>query len=483
MYYVHVTRPTTDLHASAGYYPDPLVPRSFDKAMSVPGSTTSFYLLTHVPYGTPPGIYAATLHVQNGSEVVDLPVSLRVRGFGWTRISARSAWPVNAGAISRSLEGSGVHFAGQAKRQILQSFFRTMLEHGITPSITQAWPDVTSSGHVAASSYASSLAPLLDDDGLAIQDTQLPWINWFPWNQSRYTPGSARLETYLTELCRVYKQNGWEKKAYAYIVDEPDGAAGERKAEKYARVLHRASAKSGFRCRFLLTDEPRPKSLGGIKTANAFLFDDVDIWVPRYIYFFGRVPALRDRQRHGDEIWWYTYANHFIGRTPNYVIEKPFTDERVWGWLMYQWKVDGLLNWGINRWGLATTGDGWRDPYKKPLSCLKRDGRGSNGETCLLYPGYYPRYGLNDPYAPPVSSLRLEALRDGLEEREYLKLAAQTGTGSAAFVRDVVKQVTWYPYSIRQGNIFDFPKYTKSTSAFAAARRQLAERIEAYQGQ
>ncbi len=55
VYYVHVTRPTTDLHASAGYYPDPLVPRAFDKAISVPGSTTAFYLLTHVPYGTPPG--------------------------------------------------------------------------------------------------------------------------------------------------------------------------------------------------------------------------------------------------------------------------------------------------------------------------------------------------------------------------------------------------------------------------------------------
>ena len=127
--------------------------------------------------------------------------------------------------------------------------------------------------------------------------------------------GQRPAETYLTELCRVDEQNGWEKKAYAYIVDEPDGAAGERKAEKYARVLHRASAKSGFRSASA-TDEPRPKSLGGIKTANAFLFDDVDIWVPRYIYFFGRVPALRDRQRHGDEIWWYTYANHFIGGPP-----------------------------------------------------------------------------------------------------------------------------------------------------------------------
>ena len=165
------------------------------------------------------------------------------------------------------------------------------------------------------------------------------------------------------------------------------------------------------------------------------------------------------------------------------MIEKPFTDERVWGWLTYQWKVDGLLNWGMNRWGLATTGDGWRDPYKKPLSAPSATAGAATERRACSTRATTPRHGLNDPYAPLVSSLRLEALRDGLEEREYLKPAAQTGTGSAAFIRDVVKQVTWYPYSIRQGNIFDFPKYTKSTSVFAAARRQLAERIEAYQGQ
>jgi hypothetical protein len=484
VYYVHVTRPTTDLHAKAGYYPDPLVPREFGRSMTLPGSTTSFYLLTHVPYGTPPGTYAATLHVQNGTTTVDLPMTLRVWNFGWTRIDVGSSWAMSARDIGASLAGSGIDFTGATKRRILQPFFQMMLEHGVTPNVAQVWPKVTTAGHVSdAGAFATNLTPLLGDGGLAMQDTQLPWLNWFPWSRSSYGPSSVRIANYLADVSSVYKRHGWEKKAYAYILDEPVGAAAERKAEAYARALHAASKKSGFRLRFLLTDDPRPKWIIAKKAANTFLYDDVDIWVPRYYYFFGRISSLSERRAAGKEIWWYTYANRCIAKMPNYVIEKPFTDERVWGWLMYRWKVDGLLNWGFNDWGKPLVGGGWRDPYKNPLSSLKRDGRGANGDICLVYPGYYPRYGLTDPYAPPVSSLRLEALRDGLEEREYLKLAGKTGPGSAAFVSGVIKNVTWYPYKIRYGNVFDFPKYATSTSVYAAARLRLANRIETYQGQ
>ena len=124
------------------------------------------------------------------------------------------------------------------------------------------------------------------------------------------------------------------------------------------------------------------------------------------------------------------YTNDSVGRTPSFVIDKPHIDSRAWGWLMEEWNVDGLLNWGFNRWGKASTGEGWRDPYRDPLSLIKGHLR-SNGDTCLVYPGYYPRYGLTDETAGPVASLRLEALRDGLEEREYLRIAKTLPGGGA----------------------------------------------------
>ena len=80
-----------------------------------------------------------------------------------------------------------------------------------------------------------------------------------------------------------------------------------------------------------------------------------------------------------------------------------------------------------------------------------------------------------------MSSLRLEALRDGLEEREYLKLAERTGTDGGTFVNKIIATITQFPYRIRQANVFTFPKYTHSVATFDSARLQLANRIEAYQ--
>ena len=173
---------------------------------------------------------------------------------------------------------------------------------------------------------------------------------------------------------------------------------------------------------------------------------------------------------------------------PGYLIDKTLADQRVFGWLMHQWDVGGLLNWGTNRWGDPYTGNGWRDPYQDPVSYRKKDGRVANGDSCLIYPGYYPRYGLTDPEAGPVSSLRLEALRDGLEDREYLRLAEKT-SGGAAFAKQVAARIAWYPYPVRQANVFDFPKYTtrpapstRRAGSSPSASSSLAERPRSVSG-
>jgi len=463
------------------------VPRDFGTAMTVPGSrnpgpTTPFYVLVHVPPDTPAGDYQAKLEVENGAEQAEIPVTLHVWDFGWQQLSARSAFCANGNAVRDYMRP--VIDWNREKDRVMGPFWTMMRQHGLSPSLLGVPRGVTTAGHFNAGAYAATLEPYLGAGGLDISDTQMPWLRWTPWREGTYSPTAAKLTAYLDTLTRMYKDHGWQDKAYTYILDETNTTSEERRAEAYARALHRASAKAGYRARFLLTDDPRPHSLGGaMKHANAFLFDDIDVWATRYYYYFGRIPAVRDiqRTRKNVQIWWYTYANGAVSRTPSYVIDKPHIDSRAWGWLMEEWHIDGLLNWGFNRWGKATTGNGWRDPYRDPLSLIKGKTR-SNGDTCLVYPGYYPRYGLTDPYAPPVSSLRLEALRDGLEEREYLELA-KTLPGGQAVVDQALATVTTFPYKIRQANVFDFPKYTHSNGVFDAAREKVAQFIEAAQAQ
>jgi opacity protein-like surface antigen len=481
--YVTVTRPTTGLHARRGRYPDPLVPKSFADQLSVPAETTSFYLLTHVPDSpSAAGDHTATLVVQNGAETVRVPFHLKVWGFGWAQLSTRTGFALNQRALRASVAGSHVKWSVLSP-QLLANTYAMLQQHGISSLAPLDLPQPSSSGHIDRGKLAAALAPYLDSGGLDLSATRIPWVPWWPWRVDReYNASSTRLEAYLTDVCAVYKQNGWQDKAYAFILDETTRTARERAAERYARVLHRASARSGYRIKFLLTDDPRPHSLGGVKRANGFLFDDVDIWGVRYYYFFGRVPELGHQKAAGKEIWWYTYANGSVDKIPNFVIEKPNTDQRAWGWLMQRWNVDGLINWALNEWFQAAHPSKWRDPYRDPLSWSTRT-RKANGDCSLIYPGYYPAYGLNDPYAAPVSSLRLEALRDGLEDREYLRLA-KTLPGGVQFVKSELDTITQFPYPIVQKNVFKFPKYKHGENdapAYENARYAVAAFIAANQ--
>ena len=124
--------------------------------------------------------------------------------------------------------------------------------------------------------------------------------------------------------------------------------------------------------------------------ANTFLFNDVDIWCVRYYYFFGRVPVLRKLQARGAQVWWYPYYNSSVAKLPNFVIDKSLADERVWGWLMYQWKVDGMLYWGVNRWGNARDRQGHSRPLQRPavVRVRRRPRRQRRGQPHL--PGLLP---------------------------------------------------------------------------------------------
>jgi len=459
--FVHIRRPTSFVGAKPGLYPDPLLPRAYGSTFTVPAGSSSVYLLFHVPYNTAAGQYTGSLHVSNGAgEQVDIPVTLTVYSFGWQKLSVQTAFGVSFKRLGGNLIADAKMFE----------------DHGVTPEMPNVVPRTTANGSIASGTYASALQPYLSPDGLDLTITVMPWLNWWPSYAWHMHSGNTALLNYLANVCRVFQANGWQDKLIAYPKDEPTTTSAEKTADALARTLHAASDRAGFRAKFLLTDDPRPTRITS-HAANKFLWNDVDIWCVRYYYFFGRVPVLRQLQKKGAEVWWYPYFNSSVAHMPTFVIDKSLADERVWGWLMYKWNVDGMLYYATTRWGNALTNKGTRDPYKDPLSFRYSDGRVANGESSLVYPGYYPPYGLNDKSAPPVSSLRLEALRDGFQDLEYLRIATRLGVSQSA-IDSVVNSVTWYPYPIKYGHIFKFPKYTTSQSTFNAARASIAGLIE-----
>ena len=79
-------------------------------------------------------------------------------------------------------------------------------------------------------------------------------------------------------------------------------------------------------------------------------------------------------------------------------------------WMQRQYNVTGNLYWSVN---ITQKYDGssftYRDIWNDPLAFP-----GANGDGYILYPGR--KYGIHGP----IGTMRLEMIRDGQEDYEYL---------------------------------------------------------------
>ena len=108
------------------------------------------------------------------------------------------------------------------------------------------------------------------------------------------------------------------------------------------------------------------------------------------------------------EKWWYG-CDWPVPPYATYHIDDKLLSSRLLSWMQYSYNVTGNLYWRINFWARKKDGDlVFVDPYKQsPFET-------TNGEGTLVYPG--KEYGL-DTFVPTI---RLESIRDGIEDFEAL---------------------------------------------------------------
>jgi hypothetical protein len=144
-------------------------------------------------------------------------------------------------------------------------------------------------------------------------------------------------------------------------------------------------------------------------------------WVPLFSSFASprgleQIDTVRVR---GDEIWWYA-ADSPTHPLPNFFLDYPVFDCRIVGTLSYLQNVKGVLYWCINReWKTnLDIREAWPDAPWKPYIFSVNTGKRKykNGMGNVVYPG---------KDAKLLSSLRLENLRDGLEDYEYWHALAE----------------------------------------------------------
>jgi hypothetical protein len=175
--------------------------------------------------------------------------------------------------------------------------------------------------------------------------------------------------------------------------------------------------------------------------------DDLHGWIAPYfrMYGFGVNAAqqqagisrsrevmsrLKAIQAGGGEAWTYDLP---LGsrRVPQLAIDGAASDARLLFWPLGREGTNGWFIAVSNRWinpvNISQTRNPWDDPLSwVGTSSLDKENLGphgviSNGWGSLYYPALRPELGLNDPLAQPVSSIRLQRMRDGVEDANLMR--------------------------------------------------------------
>jgi hypothetical protein len=441
-HYVQVVQASPGSPYPPGWWPDALIPFKHPEtgqplggrfpAAPFPvsaGQNQPVWVEGYVPTGTPAGTYTGevTLTAANGHTTV-VPVTLTVWNFTLPKNSSvRTAfghlwyfW--NAFGVSPSTGGD-----------IEWRISKTMLQHRVTlnrPGWTLGW-------------FTSDGTALPADEQLQEWLGTLGATTWeIPSDLFANPVGAdrAKMIRYLRTIYDYLNARGWSDRAFLYTptTDEPGSAQDYQEIRDFAAMVHEANPN----LRVLVTEQLTPEN-----ASWGSLDGSADIWVPRFSDY--NASAAQTLQAAGDRVWVYTTG---VTPAPVWLLDYPVLNFRVPLWMNWVNRVQGVLYWTSTYW--AEVSDPWTDTR------TMHDGPYVlNGEGSLVYPGNAVGY------SGAIASARLKALRDGLEDYEYLKLLGSvTGTSVAD--------------SIARTIATSFTSWNRSAEALQDARETLAERIE-----
>ena len=191
--------------------------------------------------------------------------------------------------------------------------------------------------------------------------------------------------------------------AYIYAYDEPQ--PGDPRVAQVLEALHQIEPQ--LKTLLVMHEPPDP-------VAQAQWLKDADIVCLRLTaYTPERAQQLKAL---GKELWLYTSSP--TPPYPSLVIDAPAMEPRILAWMAWKSGAQGLLYWCVNFWSA--------DPWTSTTNYASDQ----NGNGALYYP----------VIDGPVPSMRLEVLRDGIEDYEYLYL-----------LRELVGRVRAMPAAMSDG--------------------------------
>ena len=463
-HYLPITSTANTKYGHLGMVPDALVPLVHpengqatggkyggDNFNVKPGELQAFWLDIFVDKTTPPGIYKGVVEVTaRGLDAVVLPVELEV--FGFMLPSPKhllATFQLSSGSVKQSHQSKDRSRLPKKLQSELAHEYEAMLhEHYINN-----WSPITGfnyglngaqvtirNGKVVVdwSRFDKLVAPYMDgsayDDKVPAQTLFVPY--WIPVKKAKGDGWAHKVNMhnyrnieldlfgqYIKEVQHHMKEKGWIDRAYVFYFDEPFISDW-----KYAAFIQtsRVIRKEAPELKIMITDgykDPDEYKKRSYITEPIEKF--VDVWDP--VTFQVSSPELADyyRKRKAEgkfDIWCQTLANAnpkraVINLFPEY--DMPF--HRMWGVMSWNFGFQGIEWWETIVWWdgkVKKRLDPWTDPtafpgFRQPLNS---DGR-------LFFPGTPDAIGGPDI---PISTLRMKAIREAIEDYEYLYLLDHT---------------------------------------------------------
>ncbi|MFB3923955.1 MAG: glycoside hydrolase domain-containing protein [Terriglobia bacterium] len=452
------TPPDELVGEAPGWFPDPLTEFPID----LPANRThTLWITVAVPADAAPGEYRGDVQVRAGNQNL-ARASFSLRVMSATVPEARTLKVTNWFNLSgkASKQFYGVEIFSPEWWTLVENLARVMAEHRqnvvITPLMQLVEPRVEGGelrygfanfdrwvetfrragvigyiegGHLLGRS-GDSYQGGTQVDTFQIVEGKVQNVD-VPADDPR---GEQFLAGFLPALNSHLEEKKWKSIYFQHILDEAHGPEPPIYA-RYAGYVR--------------------KYMPGVLTMDAVdaehmppeLQQNCDIWVPILGNFSDKVEMIASRQASGHEVWFYTclFPNE---RHLNRLIDYPLLKVRLLHWLDFRYGLTGYLHWGWNYWS--------PEPFNDTQPVI-------NANTELLPPGdafiVYPDRANKSVF----TSIRLEAMREGIEDYELLRLLNQKNPSEAE--------------ALGKAAIAGFTDYVRDPAAFRKIERRLLEEL------
>jgi hypothetical protein len=451
-----------------GFWPDPLPPLTdpfgMGAAFGMGIRNRAVWIDVVTPPDLPAGDYAGTVRVtQHGQEIARLNLRLKVYDFALPRETHLITY---MGVSSNGLAAFHHVAPGSAEAKALLHSYHEFLyasrmepwfNEPLQPQINVSGNDVTLSFDAAAydlymNQWNTKRVILEAAPGRLIRGARSGEIS---------SETAQLVKSYLGQVRDYYRQNGWlDRLVLNSPIDEPNTAQEFEETRRWASLVHEAAPGVPF----LATKTPVPQhpewgTLRGFVNSFSIHGNDLNGEAIKR--------ALREEQAKGGEMSWYISCDQAYPQ-PNYFIDAPAMDPVMVPWITWRYGMQGILYWEMKYWSEVKSP--WIDPVTYRSGYFCSGGGVLNGEGSLLYPGSETRqYTGQANVAGPVSSIRFELLREGIEDYEYLWLLKSLG--DAAFADDGAKSM-----------VVNIGAFSRNVEELFALREKMARRIEQLAG-